>query len=807
MNRKRFIMGATAGEASLRAQSAVAGTHGCPGLACLEARPGGRSTATRPWRRRQDRGTHFWKSGAFLALLILFLPTTTSALAQPQDRLESDRRCLQCHGRAHIAELSPADRRSMVGTWLDTSGPQDQKPVIEPLSGDEPPTRPGLFVTRDHLAASPHADNKCIDCHEDAAKLPHAARLQKATCATACHEQAAASYSTSAHHEALLREDPLAPTCASCHGGHDILRISDRKAPQHKLNSVHLCGDCHAKHTATPDDSNPAARVSNYLDSAHARAVTKSGLPTAATCADCHGAHGVRPSKDQESAVHRKHIPETCGKCHMGVVEVYDESVHGKKHKEENGNGKAAVCTDCHTAHQITTANTPDFLRDVINECGRCHDSPDANGDRVGTYYKTYAESYHGQVTHLGGARAARCSDCHGSHDILPLSDPRSRVADANIVETCGKCHPGSNAKFVRFDPHANHRDARNYPVLHAVWLYFMVMMTSVFTFFGIHTILWFVRSLIERKRAPGAPVLPALRQGRAGAPAAPGLGEDAKTGATTHADRHIRRFTALDRINHLLVAVTFFGLTATGIPLVFAQEDWAKILAALLGGIEAAGLWHRFFAVLLIGNFILHFVGLGRAFIRRTCSWKDWLFGTNSLLPRWKDVADCLGMFRWFLGRGKRPRLGRWTYWEKFDYWAEVGGSMIIGGSGLLLWFPELAARIVPGWLFNVAMIVHGYEALLAIGFIFTIHFFNTHVRPDAFPVDEVIFTGSLPEHELKEHRPDEYDRLVQSGRLESLRVPAPNPARRPFIVAVAAIAVGIGLVLLACIIAGGFF
>jgi len=200
-----------------------------------------------------------------------------------------------------------------------------------------------------------------------------------------------------------------------------------------------------------------------------------------------------------------------------------------------------------------------------------------------------------------------------------------------------------------------------------------------------------------------------------------------------------------------------------------------------------------------------LHFIGLGLAFHRRTCSARQWLLGPNSLVPRWKDARDVFGMFRWFLGLGRLPRFDRWTYWEKFDYWAEVGGSMIIGGSGLLLWFPEIAARVVPGWTFNIAMIVHGYEALLAIGFIFTIHFFNAHLRPGAFPVDEVIFTGTLPEHELKEQRPEEYQRLLDTGTLESLRVKSPDPSRRPLIVLVAVVSVSFGLVLLGLIIVGG--
>ncbi|MFO0829130.1 MAG: hypothetical protein U0572_13405 [Phycisphaerales bacterium] len=701
-----------------------------------------------------------------------------NAIDLPPKDPQADQRCLQCHGQAQIATLKPADRRSLVGTWLDTKGGQSPPAAVEPLRGDEPDTRPKLFVDAEKMAHGLHGNLRCIDCHEDAAQLPHQAKLNLSTCASACHAKAAAEYEGGSHQQALLNKDPLAPTCASCHGGHDILRVSDRQSAQHKLNSLHLCGDCHKKHAARGDGTSSPERVADYLDSAHARGLTKSGLAVAATCADCHGAHGVLPSKNPASTVNRARVPETCGKCHIGVKEIYDTSVHGVKNAETKG--KAAVCTDCHTAHQITLASTPRFVLDVIEECGRCHDSPDATGDRVGTYYETYHKSYHGQVSRLGGQRAARCSDCHGAHDIRPLHDPQSRVSKQNLVSTCGKCHANASASFVEFDPHANFRDSGNYPILYGVWLYFMVMMTTVFTFFGVHTLLWFFRSMREERKHGHA---------------------------TKHAPAAtaIRRFTTLDRVNHAFVAITFFGLTATGIPLVFAHQPWAQRMARMLGGIEAAGLWHRMFAVLLIANFALHFIGLGLAFMRRTCSWKEWLFGPNSLVPRRKDLVDCFGMFRWFFGLGPKPRFDRWTYWEKFDYWAEVGGSMIIGGSGLLLWFPELAAYIVPGWSFNVAMIVHGYEALLAIGFIFTIHFFNAHIRPGTFPVDEVIFTGSMPEEELKESRPEEYERLLASGGLDALRVAAPDPKRRPTILFIAIAAVTVGIVLLGLIIAGG--
>ncbi|MFG0285704.1 MAG: hypothetical protein ACF8R7_14900 [Phycisphaerales bacterium JB039] len=727
--------------------------------------------------RPRPRTTAPAAPASIIALALLAIPAVAQS---PPSRDNPDFRCYQCHGQPHIAELSPAERRSMVGSWLDVDGPPPEPREFEPLTGEEPPVRPGLYVRHEDLADSPHADNHCIDCHEDAAQLPHPLKLETGTCAASCHTPEWDEYVNGSHKDAVEHNDPKAPTCASCHGGHDILRVDDRDAPQHRLNSLYLCGECHATHGPDETGQSAAKRIFSYLDSAHARALTQAGLRWAATCSDCHGAHAVHPSEDPRSPVHRANVPDTCGECHEGVQEIYLTSVHGQL--LSGGDERGPVCTDCHTAHSITRADSPDFVLDVINECGECHDSQDRDDGRVGTYYETYAKSYHGQVTRLGSTRAARCSDCHGAHDILPLDHPDSRVADGNLIDTCGQegCHPGANANFVQFDPHANYRDAENYPILYGVWWYFIIVMSSVFTFFGLHTIFWFGRSIIDR-----------IRNG--------------PTPRHSHARTAIRRFTGLNRVNHALVVITFFGLTATGIPLVFSHQPWAANLAGLFGGVEAAGLWHRAFAIMLMTNFALHFYGLARAFLRRTCSWRQWVFGPNALTPRWKDVTDCLNMFGWFFGLRRKPSFDRWTYWEKFDYWAEVFGSIIIGGTGLLLWFPQIASRIIPGWSFNIAMIIHGYEALLAISFIFTIHFFNAHVRPGVFPVDEVIFTGSMPEEELKHHRPEEYKRLLATGQLEQLRVPAPPAARRPLHVLIAIVLVSIGVTLVTLIILGG--
>jgi cytochrome b subunit of formate dehydrogenase len=260
------------------------------------------------------------------------------------------------------------------------------------------------------------------------------------------------------------------------------------------------------------------------------------------------------------------------------------------------------------------------------------------------------------------------------------------------------------------------------------------------------------------------------------------------------------RRFDAFDRVLHGLLMISFLGLASTGLPLLFSDEGWARRMTHLLGSFEVAGWLHRVSATLLIVVFAIHLFRIGkRVFVK-----KDFgvLWGPRSMVPRWEDAVEIVGHVRWFLGLGPRPRFDKFTYWEKFDYWAVFWGMGIIGGSGLMLWFPEVFARFMPGWVFNVAMLVHGEEALLAVGFIFTIHFFNTHLRPEKFPVDRVIFTGSVSEEELKDERPAEYERLARAGQLSSLRVDGPPDWLLRFSSVVAVLVVGTGLLLVAFIL-----
>jgi cytochrome b subunit of formate dehydrogenase len=255
-------------------------------------------------------------------------------------------------------------------------------------------------------------------------------------------------------------------------------------------------------------------------------------------------------------------------------------------------------------------------------------------------------------------------------------------------------------------------------------------------------------------------------------------------------------RFTLGQRYLHGVIMLTFIGLAFTGMVLRFSHSNWAHAFALAVGGYSAILFWHKFCAVLLTLAFVVH---LGDVAYRGIFKRQYGIFwGPNSMVPRWKDVQDIVGHFRWFLWLGPRPKFDHFAYWEKFDYWAVFWGMGIIGLSGYAMWFAPFFARFIPGSWLNIALLIHGEEALLAVWFIFAIHFFNTHLRPDSFPMDLVIFTGRLSEEELKEKHPAEYQRLLETGRLNEVLAGAPQHWLKNFGYIVGVLVVCSGFVLL---------
>lgn len=361
-----------------------------------------------------------------------------------------------------------------------------------------------LYVPDALLRDSRHQTLVCADCHAGFNDgYPHTGARTTAVPCQDCHKTEGAAWSASIHAETMKGQKD-APTCVNCHSAHQVLGTDDPRSPTYPLNVTRLCGSCHDSprildaYFKKPADSTARTAVGDYKRSVHGLAMSRSGLVISATCTDCHGAHKVLPKDSAQSSIGRENVAATCGACHVGVRATFDSSSHGRAlvTGDTTATGhRAPVCVDCHGGHTVVQAGDPIWFRGVVQECGACHER----------LLATYDESYHGKATQLHHGIAAKCSDCHTPHSMLPAKDPRSSVNKANLVETCRQCHADANARFVEFKPHGDPRDAERNPGLHAVWLAMTTLLVGVFTFFGIHSAMWFVRLRLDGRRARAA--------------------------------------------------------------------------------------------------------------------------------------------------------------------------------------------------------------------------------------------------------------------------------------------------------------
>jgi len=624
----------------------------------------------------------------------------------------SDKECLVCHSDAALVA---------------------SKPGSENLS---------MFVDHQVLVDSAHEKTRCIQCHTGATPShprPCDTIPSRVDCAI-CHADKVEIHASSIHGLLQDQGDPDAPGCMTCHAtgnSHAVPRHTDPDSPTYVRGIPDLCGRCHDEGGVADQrlEGHIDSMVANYKQSVHGRALNKSGLVVTATCVDCHDTHGILPADNVGSTVHRAKIAETCAACHEGIDRTFRQSIHFTG-EAKDGHG-LPMCDDCHSSHEIARTDAEGFKLQIANSCGTCHEE----------VTETYFETYHGKVFALGYTETASCYDCHGQHNILPVADPASTLSHENIVATCAACHPGAHRQFAGYLTHATHHNKDKYPVIHYTWLFMTSLLVGTFIVFGIHTLLWIPRSVQALKHS---------RQ----------LRKQAK------GKKQFRRFNRLSRMLHMIVIISFLTLAVTGMTLKFSYLPWAQWLAARLGGFQSAGTLHRMGAIMTFFYFARHLIDVWFRRASSGKSWREFIFGADGMMLNSRDGEEFVGTLKWFVGRGERPRYGRWTYWEKFDYFAVFWGVAMIGFSGLILWFPEQFTYILPGWFINVATIIHSDEALLATGFIFTIHFFNTHFRPDRFPMDPVIFTGRMTLEEFKEDRPREYEQLVAENRLDEFMV-----------------------------------
>ena len=525
--------------------------------------------------------------------------------------------------------------------------------------------------------------------------------------------------------------------CTSCHA--DITDLAKHMKKEIKVQKVD-CARCHKKQT------------SEHSGSVHA----EKGV----TCAQCHTDIHTHTywKNDKRIAV------AGCIKCHDKAA-GYQKSTHGKG--VAAGNMDSAACNDCHNLHAIAKvggAKDPKAREFHTKICIKCHNDHElmARNKLDTSAVKSYLESYHGKNYRLGfPEKVAGCSDCHTAHSILPKSDPQSSINPANLVNQCTPCHAKATVLFSQFYSHGEMTNRSKFPILYYTFIAMTGLLISTFAVFWVHTLLWMFRGFVENREKAAL------------------LATGKHHHVIPEAHKQYRRFNNLHIFLHFLVITSFLILSLTGLPLKFNTQAWAISLMNLYGGAANAAFMHRIGAVITFvyfGSAIA--MSINFLFIRKDIKGNPLqrLFGPDSLCFNLRDIKDVYFMVRWFLFKGPKPTFERWTYWEKFDFVAVFWGMFAIGGSGLMLWFPEFFGMFLPGWAFNVATIVHSDEALLATGFIFSVHFFNTHGRPEKFPMDFVIFNGQIAKEEMLEERGDQWKRYEEEGITEQFACKKPS-------------------------------
>ena len=251
-----------------------------------------------------------------------------------------------------------------------------------------------------------------------------------------------------------------------------------------------------------------------------------------------------------------------------------------------------------------------------------------------------------------------------------------------------------------------------------------------------------------------------------------------------TGRERSYPRFSRGQRLQHAILILSFTMLALTGLPQMYAFTRAGEAVIAVLGGIEAVRVVHRIAAIVLMAATLYHVCDVAyRLLVRRR---------SLSMLPRYQDLRDAIQAVRYNLGRARsRPRMGRYTFEEKVEYWALLWGNLVMIATGFVLWNPIATAQAFPGQVIPAALAAHGGEALLAVLAVIVWHGYGVHIRH----FNRSMFTGSMTEAEMREEHPLELE-AIESGQAPAEPEPALLHRRRRLFLPVAA---ALALVLLA--------
>ena len=651
-----------------------------------------------------------------------------------------------------------------------------------------------ITVKAEALAHSVHKDVRCVDCHAGAAKLPHTAKGASASClachgevageldanahsalgkpgssatciachgngheivdpgtrgtalCATCHADEVKEFASSIHGRARGRGDTDAPSCGDCHGAtHKVVEASAADSPVNSKNLPSTCGRCHSDPKLARKYLFAGTRpVEAYEASVHARAIREG--KRAAVCNDCHGTHDILPPSDPRSPISKRNVGSTCGKCHDQAFARYKDSIHGRA--VAAGVTAAPTCTDCHGEHNILAPGNPKSPVYVTNvaaaTCSRCHGDTqlDARFNLPPDRVTSYENSYHGLAAKSGSQTVANCASCHGVHDILPSSDPRSTIAKGNLPATCGKCHPDAGRTFALGPVHVIPTGAAANPWLRYVRLFYLFTIPGALGFMVLHNFLDWLRKLrrhIAKYQSLTTPL----------------------------------RLTLNQRFQHGILLVSFMLLVITGFALKFPESFWAAPIVRWEKDFPLRGLVHRIAGVILIAAGFYHLIYLFFTVEGRK--------GLRAMLPGFRDAREIVGTLGYNLGyRRELPLYRKFNYAEKIEYWALVWGTVVMGLTGVLLWAHNYVLRYLPNSWLDVLTAIHYYEAILATLAIVIWHFYAVIFDPEVYPLKWTLVSGRAPEHEVREE--EEAASQAEASKATSENPPSPtDPTSEP--------------------------
>ncbi len=622
--------------------------------------------------------------------------------------------------------------------WLSATAQSNRTVAAQPVRPNEGAIIGGANAQA-APATSPTPTLQCQNCHGPGRELPYLAGSQ-------FHAAQHAGYGHSFHAQAL-QNGAKAASCLDCHArNHDMTTILPSSDPASTINRANIaatCGRCHGDQSVMQGSGISNRVFLSYRESVHAKAMARGNM-SAAVCTDCHMAHEILPASNAQSSIAKVNIPKTCGKCHSEEANEFIESVHGQA--VARGVSRAPVCTDCHGIHNIGMPfeeNTTVASAAIATEsCAKCHEGVALTqefgvaGDRVASY----KDSYHGLASQLGSKVVANCASCHGVHNILPSSDARSMINPAHLQQTCGQCHVGASANFTKGKIHLTSELVSNV-VAHDAgvqgtrivrWIYLPLIFLTIGGM-GLHNALVWRRKLAIK------------RQQR----------------------RTIVRLTTNQRIQHWLLLTSFITLVLSG----FALQYPDSLLARMFGSNEflRRGV-HRGAAIVMLIAGVYHIGYL--AFSKDGRRW------VKDMWPRIKDAKDLLENFAFYLGVSRRkPKIARFGYAEKAEYWAVIWGTFIMGLTGLMIWFKIGLFGFLARWWIDIALSVHFYEAVLATLAIIVWHFYHVIFDPDVYPVNFALIDGRVSEELYKEEHELDYVRLQQMSSTEKANASDSGP------------------------------